>query len=284
MAVCKISRHPASPPLGNAALSRQRGGVDERHETTRGIPAATVVVFRHAHGGGDPQILLTVRSRQLAFAGGMAVFPGGRVDPADRELADRLASDDADEAAHRIAAIRETLEETGLVIGVAGDIDAATACEARAMLAADRPFGSVIDRFGWRLDLATIVPFARWFPQNEGLTRIFDTRFYLADIGTGAVDLAVAEDEATHLFWTSAREALAMADRGEIGVIFPTRRNLERLAGFTTFGEARDHALDFPVRPIIPFVGEVGGRRSICIPDDAGYPVTSEPLDQAKRQ
>ena len=83
------------------------------------IPAATVVVFRRAAGGGPPEILMITRNRAMTFAGGMAVFPGGRVDPGDYELARAIAVDlDSDEAAHRIAAMRETLEETGLAIGL----------------------------------------------------------------------------------------------------------------------------------------------------------------------
>ena len=85
------------------------------------IPAATVVVFRHAAAGGPPEILMITRKRAMTFAGGMAVFPGGRVDPADYELAQTIAGDlDPNEAAHRIAAMRETLEETGLAIGLTG--------------------------------------------------------------------------------------------------------------------------------------------------------------------
>jgi 8-oxo-dGTP pyrophosphatase MutT (NUDIX family) len=74
------------------------------------IPAATVVVFRRARDGGPPEILMITRNRAMTFAGGMAVFPGGRVDPADYELAHAIGGDlDPDEAAHRIAAVRETL-------------------------------------------------------------------------------------------------------------------------------------------------------------------------------
>ena len=60
--------------------------------------------------------------------------------------------------------------------------------------------------------------------------RIFDTRFYLANLGTGAVDVVVDQTENSHLFWASAQGALDLADRGKIKMIFPTRRNLERLA------------------------------------------------------
>ena len=248
-----------------------------------GIPAATVVIFRRAPAGSPPEILMQVRNRKLAFAGGMAVFPGGRVDPSDHELARTLETGDPDEAAHRIAAIRETLEETGLVLGLRGDIDAARAVEARALLLAEEQLAPVLDQFGWSLALEDLIPFARWFPKNERLSRVFDTRFYLADLGTGAVEIAVDAGENTRLFWTSAVDALAAADGGEIEVIFPTRRNLERIALFANFDEARAHAEATSVRTIVPFIEEGPQGRSLCIQADCGYPVTSVPLNDAKR-
>lgn len=248
-----------------------------------GIPAATVVIFRRAPDGGPPQILMQVRSRDLAFAGGMAVFPGGRIDDSDRTLAATTDFPDRDEAAHRIAAIRETLEETGLVLGLRGEIDATRAAEARGILLEHEKLAPVLDRFDWTLALDELVPFARWFPKNERLSRIFDTRFYLADLGTGAVDIAVDAQENTRLFWTSATDALSAADRGEIEVIFPTRRNLERLALFASFSEARKQAEETPVRMIVPYVEEGPDGKRVCIPTDCGYPVTSVPLHTAKR-
>jgi|TARA_R100000049_G_C1942510_1_gene86885 8-oxo-dGTP pyrophosphatase MutT (NUDIX family) len=256
------------------------------HDAPReGIPAATVVIFRHAPDGGAPQILMQVRSRSLAFAGGMAVFPGGRVDQSDRELARSSAPSDPDmdEAAHRIAAIRETLEETGLVLGLRGEIDAEKAAAARKLLLERERLDAVLDRFGWTLALEDLVPFARWFPQNEKLSRVFDTRFYLADLGTGAVEIEVDAQENTRLFWASAAEAMAAAERGEIELIFPTIRNLERLARFGDFAEARAHADATPVRTIIPFVEDTPEGRRLCIQGDCGYPVTSVLLGEAKR-
>ena len=249
----------------------------------KGIPAATVVIFRRAPGGGPPEILMQVRSRSLAFAGGMAVFPGGRVDPSDYELARQADYADVEEAAHQIAAIRETLEETGLALGLRGLIDAHSAAEARAILLEEKSLLPVLERMGWRIALHDLVPFARWFPKNERLTRIFDTRFYIADLGTGAVDIAVDAQENTRLFWTSAQGALAAADQGEIEVIFPTRRNLERLAQFADFDRAREHAQTTPLPTIVPWIEERAEGRSLCIPDNCGYPVTSVPLDEAKR-
>ncbi|MFA9200927.1 MAG: hypothetical protein ACEQR8_07020 [Cypionkella sp.] len=247
------------------------------------IPAATIVVFRHAPDGGPPEILMTIRHRAMSFAGGMAVFPGGRVDPGDRALAARLGARDVEEAAHRVTAIRETLEETGLVVGVRDAVSAEDAARARALLGERGTLEPVLTAMGWTLDLDAVVPFARWHPKNERLPRIFDTRFYLADLGTGAVELEIDATENTHLFWTSAADALAAAERGELALIFPTRRNLERLAQFSSFAEARAHADAIPVQTITPWIEQRGGERWLAIPRDAGYPVDGEPLTSAHR-
>lgn len=248
-----------------------------------GIPAATVVVFRHGRGGSAPEFLMLVRSRTMTFAGGAAVFPGGRVDEADRALAATLGTTDEDEAAHRIAAVRETLEESGLAIGMTGVIDASRAAHARALLLEQGALAPVLDAMEWQLDLDALLPFARWHPVNERIPRVFDTRFYLADLGTGAVDVTVDETENTRLFWTTAEQALARADAGDLTVIYPTRRNLERLARFADFAAAARECAAIPVRKIVPFFELREGEPWICIPDDAGYPVTGEPIESAQR-
>lgn len=253
---------------------------------TGGIPAATIIIFRNAPDGGAPEVLMTVRSRAMTFAGGMAVFPGGRVDPEDYALGEAVAAQYGlapDEAAHQIAAVRETLEETGLALGLAGEITADSARAAREMLAETGAVAPVLEAFGWRLDLAQITPFARWFPRNENIARVYDTRFYLADLGTGAVDVSIDHAENTRLFWTSAKGALEAAERGEIKLIFPTRRNLERLALFASYAEARAQAEAIPVRTISPQVVEQDGQPWLTILADAGYPVTGELLETVAR-
>ena len=258
---------------------------DPEGEVPPAVPAATLVIFRRAQADGPPEILMVQRSKTMSFAGGAAVFPGGRVDPADFTLAAQLGAigeDALEETAGRIAAVRETLEETGLALGVEQRPDHADALRARALLLERGELGPVLDAMGWTLTLDALVPFARWRPKHREI-RVFDTRFYLADLGTGAVDLQVDDTENTHLFWASATEALAMAERGEIKIIYPTRRNLERLAQFGSFDAARQHAEDVPVRMITPFMGQRDGQPWLLIPDDAGYPVDGEPLDMAAR-
>ena len=70
------------------------------------IPAATLILIRDREQGA-PQVLMVERSRDMAFAAGAMVFPGGRIDPSDHRLAAEFATQ-----APLLAAIRETLEET----------------------------------------------------------------------------------------------------------------------------------------------------------------------------
>lgn len=245
-------------------------------------PAATIVIFRRDPDGGPAQLLMVERNASLKFAGGATVFPGGKVDPADFDLAEKLGFPDLAETAAQVAAVRETLEETGLVIGIDGTVDGKIAAQARQMLIADGALAPVLDAFGWSLSLDRLVPFARWWPRHR-TERIFDTRFYLADLGTGAVDIEVDATENRHLFWASAQGALDLAAQGAIKVIFPTRRNLERLALFDTFDAARAHALQTPVDTISPYIEQREGQSWLMIPDGLGYPVRGEPLEMAAR-
>jgi 8-oxo-dGTP pyrophosphatase MutT (NUDIX family) len=254
---------------------------DTQFDLATAIPAATVVVFRRAAAGGPPELLMVQRAREMRFAGGAAVFPGGRVDPADRALAAQLAPQaDPDIAASKVAGIRETLEETGLAIGLDRPVSGEEAAAARALCIAQGSLAPVLERFDWALDLEALAPFAHWCPQRAGS---FDTRFFLADLGSGQVDIAIDATENTRLFWTSAAGALAMDDAREINVIFPTRRNLERLALFASFAEACDHAAQFPIERISPSTIDRDGEPWLLIPDHYGYPVLGQSLASARR-
>jgi 8-oxo-dGTP pyrophosphatase MutT (NUDIX family) len=244
-------------------------------------PAATLVIFRRGADGGSPELLMVQRAREMRFAGGSAVFPGGRVDPADRALAARLLPcHEAELGAAKIAAIRETIEETGLVTGIREVVSADTASAARRMLAERGDLAPVLQYFGWSLMPERLTLYAHWCPLWEGG---FDTRFFLTDLGTGAVDITIDATENTRLFWISAARALDMADAGEISVIFPTRRNLERLAQFADHAAALADIARHPARRIHPRQEERGGEPWIVIPDDAGYPVTGQPVATSRR-
>ena len=224
------------------------------------IPAASIVIFRDNRTGGPPELLLIERADSMRFAGGATVFPGGKVDPDDHKLASDLKLPiDPIEVAARIAAVRETLEETGLVVGIVESVSAADANGARKLLQSTGRLADVLQQFGWTLDLGQLIPFARWLPRHHK-DRAFDTRFYLTNLGTGNVEIEVDVTENKHLFWSGAATALELADQGKITIIYPTRRNLERLAQFETFSQCRSQAEAIPVEPITPAIED---RKSV---------------------
>jgi 8-oxo-dGTP pyrophosphatase MutT (NUDIX family) len=221
------------------------------------------------------------RSATMAFAAGALVFPGGRIDPDDHATAQAIDAP-FDDAPARIAAIRETIEETGIAPALrpSPDADAGTALR-QAM--GGGPFAELLSRFGFTLDLGALTPFARWCP-NFRETRRFDTLFYIAEAPPIATWATADETEAVRAFWASAAEVLAQIDAGEAHAIFPTRRNLERLARFASIDEARADAVRHEVRQITPWVEERGGARWVCIPEGIGYPVTAERFETARRR
>ncbi|AQR74079.1 NUDIX hydrolase [Sphingomonas sp. LM7] len=241
------------------------------------IPAATVIVMRET-AEGPPELLIVERAKAMSFAGGALVFPGGRVDPGDHVLAATLEGD-PDDLAARIAAARETIEEAGVAVGVT--VDPAAIPDLQRRLYAGEAMGALLDEAGGALDLDALLPFARWLPAGVH-HKVFDTRFYLARAPEGA-EPVVDGNENVRVFWASARAVLDAADRGEATIIFPTRRNLERLALFAGFADAAADARAHPVRTITPWIEARDGGDHLCIPDDLGYPVTSEPLARAIR-
>jgi hypothetical protein len=76
---------------------------------------------------------------------------------------------------------------------------------------------------------------------------------------------------------------LERINRGEASAIFPTKRNLERLAQHGTFDSALDDARNHMIETIIPWVEEIDGEPHVRIPEGRGYPVISEPLATAFR-
>lgn len=236
------------------------------------IPAATLVLMRP--GPLAPELLMIERAPGMAFAPGAMVFPGGRIDADDHLLGGDLLG------AAKVAAIRETIEETGIAVALRpgpGD-DAGI----RADLHGGASFSALVKGYGLALDLDALVPFARWCPSFRE-TRRFDAFFFLARAPEGGRLPTADARESVHAAWITAADALQRADGAGARVIFPTRRNLERLARFASFEEAAADARAHPVEAIVPWIEDRGGVKWLCIPEDRGYPVTAERLETARR-
>ncbi|MCY7397809.1 MAG: NUDIX hydrolase [Sphingomonas bacterium] len=245
------------------------------------IPAATLIVIRAATAQ-PPDILVVERAPGMAFAGGAIVFPGGRLDPADETLATALGRP-AD--ALRITAIRETIEESAVLVGLrAGSkaIDPALGLILQGALLEGAAFATLLADHDLALDLDALTPFARWMPAFKQ-TRRFDTMFFIAAALPGTWPPRPQPGECQAAEWTGAQALLDRIAAGTDHAIFPTKRNLERLARFATFDETHADALIHSLDTIIPWVEERDGEPHVCLPADRGYPVTSEPLATAFR-
>jgi 8-oxo-dGTP pyrophosphatase MutT (NUDIX family) len=243
-------------------------------------PAATVLILRDRPDGLE--VLMIQRAASMAFAANACAFPGGGVHVADRDPA-WAPSDDADDHAHRIAALREAFEETGvLLVEGAWRPDRVALAAARPTIAADAAlFRPWLTEQALRLDIAGLTPFSRWIPP-ETTPRRYDTRFYLA-VADPEEAVLVDGSETQDAFWIRPAEMLAQHAAKERIVIFPTRMNLLRLARANSVAEAVAQARADGAHTINPWVEVRGGEPSLCIPEGVGYPITSLPLHDALR-
>ncbi len=245
------------------------------------IPAATLILMRETQSGGAPELLMMERAKSMAFAAGALVFPGGRIDSDDHLSAARHDPSVADAAA-RIAAVRETIEEAGIAAALLPSPDAGATAALREGMAGGRPFSELLESQGLAVDLDALTPFARWLPDTERKRR-FDASFYLAEAPANAPPTSPDRSEAVHTFWATAADILAEIEAGRADAIFPTHRNLERLARFASIAEARADAIRHPIQTITPWIEQREGRQWLCIPEGIGYPVTAETLDTVRR-
>lgn len=239
------------------------------------IPAATLIVMRERESG-LPELLMVTRTRTMAFAAGAMVFPGGRVDPSDVALGGN------EQAAAKIAAVRETLEESGLPIALAPVPTPDLAANVQAALHERAAFPDLLRANGLSLDFDALTPFARWKPGFRQ-ARTFDTLFFIAEAPQGEWPLRPQPEECERAEWLTAAATLGRIAAGDATAIFPTVRNLERLARFRTVAAARADAAAYPIETITPWIEERQGEKWVTIPSGIGYPVTSERLGDATR-
>ena len=242
---------------------------------TPAIPAATLILVRETAAGRSPEMLMVERAAGMAFAAGALVFPGGRIDPADHEMGDRLS---VPHGAAIVAAVRETLEETAVPVALKPLPSRELALELQRALLADECFPALLEGHALSLDPAALTLFAHWVPKFHAARR-FDTLFFLAEALPGEWQPHVGQGENRSAEWLTATEALRRDRAGEASLIFPTRCSLHRLAQHATVAAMRDDAARHPIETITPWVEDCEGKQMVTIPGHLGYPVTREPLD-----
>ncbi len=251
-------------------------------------PAATIILLREVEAEGDVEICVMQRSNQSSFMGGAVVFPGGRIESHDQASAwDGLFTPgsgewwDAEGSAARIAACREALEEVG-VAPIAGALDADAWQRLRAAATAGvDTLRATLRELSATLDLAGMVPFARWLtPEAE--QRRFDARFFLAAAPRG-VEGSSDQHEATRVYWSSAAALLAEFDRGAIALFPPTHRTLQLLAGRRTLAEAFAVARDSTLAVICPRFLVENDQPVLALPGDPKHEIREPRIGGSSR-
>jgi 8-oxo-dGTP pyrophosphatase MutT (NUDIX family) len=257
-------------------------------------PAATVMLVRDRdRASGGIEVCMLQRNLNSDFVGGAYVFPGGGVDPDDGEpdvgkiclgLTDIEASAQlglpSNGLAFWVAAVRETLEEAGLLMAVRGDggpIDfsdpavVARFAEHRRMVDhRERRLVEICAEEDVRLSLEAMYYVGRWITP-PGSPRRYDTRFFLAAAPDG--QRAVQDDrEVISAQWIAPDEALARHDRSEFAMLPPTVANLRMLREYDSTVAALEGAATFgPVHTVAPrILSDANGIR-IVMPGDPAY-------------
>jgi 8-oxo-dGTP pyrophosphatase MutT (NUDIX family) len=243
-------------------------------------PAATILLLRDGPDGLE--VFMVVRHHAIDFAAGALVFPGGRVEDADHHLAAAMDNPNglaAADLAFRVAAIRETFEECGVLLarprGSDDLIDSATLKRLddrhRAGLNAGAiGFDAVLESEGLVPAPDLLVHFAHWItPANQ--PKRYDTQFFLA--AAPPEQLAVHDGhEAVESIWISPVQALADTRSGRFKLVFATAKNLEKLSRSPTVRDALDRAKGATVVTVQPRGTRLdNGQRLLRIPAEADY-------------
>ena len=262
-------------------MAEERSLTPEASATAR--PASTILLLRDS-AEREIEVFMMVRHHEIEFSSGALVFPGGSVDAADRDIIARpelyAGGEGFDAAAlsFKIAAIRETFEESGILLArPRGSNDLVAAKQAAHIAASHRMalaerktnFPKILAETGMVLALDELVPYAHWVTP-EGMPKRFDTWFFLAAAPPeqlGAYD----GKESTDSLWLSPREAVAGGESGRFKLPFPTTRNLIRLGKQRDVKAALDDAKRRPIVTVMPVMTRLNGGRQLRIPLEAGY-------------
>ena len=301
-AVVREAKRPgtesAPEPIPSATIllvredaSRATGAPQDGAAAARGPSASGEDEARRDSGF---EVFMVQRHHQVDFASSALVFPGGKVDPADRDPALRARCAGAegldDEVlAYRVAAVRETFEESGVLIARPRGADALVSAERAAEIAArwraalnadEATLAEIAAAEDLVLALDALVLFAHWITPVF-MPKRFDTHFYLV---AAPPEQAAAHDggESVDSLWITPARALEEAAAGRLSIIFPTRMQLAKLARATSVADALARARAARVVPVLPTVAQSEAGPVLRIPAEADYDLVEAPLDEVR--
>lgn len=260
----------------------------EPREPVTPLPASTVLLIRD--GSAGIEVFMVQRPTKMDFAGGALVFPGGKVDAADRAANVRPRCTGADalddfQLSLNVAAIRETFEECGVLLARPRGqnelvpLERVPELETRyrdALVRDEVGIGDMADAEDLELACDLLVYYAHWITPKIRPKR-FDTHFFLAPAPTGQSALHDGSESLDSL-WETPEQVMADYIGGTHFVMFPTYCNLLKLTKSATVAEALDRARGDEVVTVLGqhSVGADGIRR-LLLPKAAGYDITEMP-------
>ena len=258
--------------LPASLVQRARAFLAEPGEVAVPRHSATVVLLRDAADG--PEVYLLRRAGTMAFAAGMHVFPGGSVDPRDGEQdtgwagpspvewAARLGCDESLARALVCAAVRETFEESGVLLAgpsehevVADTTGADWERDRSALMDRSLSMAGMLTARGLVVRSDLMRAWAHWItPEFE--PRRFDTRFFVAALPAGQLARDVS-GEADHADWLPVRDAVVAHEAGRMAMLPPTIEALRDVAHHPDVGSVL--ASPRELRPLLPRLVDDGG-------------------------
>lgn len=258
--------------------------------------AATVILLREH--GNEIEVLLTRRHEQMSFMGGLWVFPGGALCPADTSSAalaliaapeelgcERFVDLHDQPLPHSLclglalAACRETFEETGVLLAttadghdVGGELLVRMHGRRRAIVSQPELFATFLQEEHLRIQVDSLLYWAHWITPSAVAKR-FDTRFFVARLPPEQVPVIDAI-EATQMVWMTPASLIAAARDGAMTLSTPTLFNLMELDACVRHHVSLDATFAAEARrDIVTVLPKVvrGERGVIVMPWDAEY-------------
>lgn len=248
---------------------------------TEPILASTVLLLRDHDGALE--VFMVVRHHEIDFASGALVFPGGKVDDADSDerFTDLMAPSwsDVTERVRQVSACREVFEECGVLLARSRssqeflDQNSVLALEEnRDLIHSGRlAFADFLHQHELVLVTDRLQKFAHWTTPTM-MPKRFDTFFYL--IRTPKDQVAIHDQhESVDSVWIRPQQVLEDAKQGKRMVIFPTLRNIAKLARFNNVDEALSESAKEPVVQVTPWTEKRDDGKYLMIDPAAGYDV-----------
>ena len=241
-----------------------------QREPVTPLNAATLLLLRDRADGGW-EVLMTRRSPKASFVPGAYVFPGGGIEAQDAQAhAQVLSRSDMDAVtlSAAIAALRESWEEMGVLLAIHANGQPASQADVEA-LDRTQPLWSQLANAGLQLDVRCVWQLAHW-TADRNIPKRFAVPFFVARMPLGQVPKA-DETEQFEPVWVNPQEALERHQAGQMPMIFPTLRTLQRLSAYPTAQAVLEAVQGGPLWINAPRSGLLSGKETRFTEEESAY-------------